>query len=89
MKQQLAELYTAPDGEGSNTEVRVTLYQIMRASMNISTSLSDAAVCAVLMNRRGRETHGAPTMSHLSHVTKNEDRVAECGISVSSTRKPI
>ena len=49
MKQQLAELYTAPDGEGSNTEVRVTLYQIMKASMSISTSLSDAAVCAVLM----------------------------------------
>ena len=47
VKQQLAKLYTAQDGE--DTEVRVTLYQIMKASMNISTSLSDAAVCEVFM----------------------------------------
>merc|ERR1719424_2265452 len=47
VKRQLAELYTDRDGGG--TEVQVTLYQSMEASMNISTSLSDAAICEVFM----------------------------------------
>ena len=47
VKRQLVELYTDRDGGG--TEVQVTLYQSMEASMNISTSLSDATICEVFM----------------------------------------
>ena len=48
VKQQLANLYTQA-GVNSNTEVTVALYQLMEASMNVSSSLSDAAVCQVFI----------------------------------------
>ena len=61
VKQQLAKLYTAEDGEDTeeDTEVRVTLTQIIGASMNISTSLSDAAVCEVFMKALTLDGYGA------------------------------
>ena len=59
VKLQLAELYTAPDGEGGDAEVRVTLYQVMEVSMSISTSLSDVAVCEVLMEALTLDGYGA------------------------------
>jgi len=48
MKQQLANLYTQAD-VSNNTEVTVALYQLMEASMNVSSSLSSAKVCEVFM----------------------------------------
>ena len=64
VKQQLVKLYTAQDGE--DTEVRVTLYQIMEASMNISTSLSDAAVCEVFMEALTLDGYGATCTAAVS-----------------------
>ena len=63
VKQQLVKLYTAKDGE--DTEVRVTLYQIMEASMNISTSLSDA-VCEVFMEALTLDGYGATCTAAVS-----------------------
>ena len=48
VKKQLADLYTQ-DGGSNDTEVKVALFQMMAASMNVSTSLSDSAVCEVFM----------------------------------------
>ena len=61
VEQQLVKLYTAEDGEdtGVDTEVRVTLTQIMGVSMNISTSLSDAAVCEDFMKALTLDGYGA------------------------------
>ena len=64
VKAQLAKLYTAQDGE--DTEVRVTLYQIMEASMNISTSLSAAAVCEVFMEALTLDGYGATCTAAVS-----------------------
>ena len=66
VKQQLAELYAAPDGEGGDAEVRVTLYQIMEISMSISTSLSDVAVCEVLMKALTLDGYGATCTAAVS-----------------------
>ena len=68
VKQQLAKLYTAEDGEDTeeDTEVRVTLTQIMGASMNISTSLSDAAVCEVFMKALTLDGYGATCTAAVS-----------------------
>ena len=64
VKKQLAKLYTAQDSE--DTEVRVTLYQIMEASMNISTSLSAAAVCEVFMEALTLDGYGATCTAAVS-----------------------
>jgi hypothetical protein len=71
VKQQLAKLYTAEDGEDTeeDTEVRVTLTQIMGASMNISTSLSDAAVCEVFMKALTLDGYGATCTAAVSGDT--------------------
>ena len=68
VEQQLVKLYTAEDGEdtGVDTEVRVTLTQIMRASMNISTSLSDASVCEVFMKALTLDGYGATCTAAVS-----------------------
>ena len=66
VKQQLAELYTNQDGGGGDTKVRVTLYQNMEASMNISTSLSDAAVCEIFMETLTLDNHGATCTAAVS-----------------------
>ena len=66
VEQQLAELYTAPGGERSVTEVRVTLYQIMEASMTITTSLYDSAVCDVLMEALTLDGYGATCTAAVS-----------------------
>ena len=68
VKQQLVKLYTAEDGEDTevDTEVRVTLTQIMGASMNISTSLSDAAVCEVFMKALTLDGYGATCTAAVS-----------------------
>ena len=66
VKQQLAELYTASDGERGVTEVRVTLYQIMKASMTITTSLYDSAVCDVLMEALMLDGYGATCTAAVS-----------------------
>jgi outer membrane biosynthesis protein TonB len=65
VKQQLAKLYTAQDA-GNDTEVRVTLYQIVEASMNISTTLSDAAVCEVFMKALTLDGYGATCTAAVS-----------------------
>ena len=68
VEQQLVKLYTAEDGEdtGVDTEVRVTLTQIMGVSMNISTSLSDAAVCEVFMKALTLDGYGATCTAAVS-----------------------
>ena len=68
VEQQLVKLYTAENGEetGVDTEVRVTLTQIMGASMNISTSLSDAAVCEVFMKALTLDGYGATCTAAVS-----------------------
>ena len=68
VEQQLVKLYTAEDGEdtGVDTEVRVTLTQIMGVSMNISTSLSDAAVCEVFMKALTLDGYGATCTAAMS-----------------------
>jgi hypothetical protein len=48
VKKQLVDLYTQSGGS-NDTEVTVALFQLMAASMNVSSSLSDSAVCEVLM----------------------------------------
>ena len=48
VKKQLADLYTQ-DGGSNDTEVKVALFQMMAASMNVSSSLSDPAACEVFM----------------------------------------
>ena len=48
VKKQLVDLYTQSGGS-NDTEVTVALFQLMSASMNVSSSLSDSAVCEVLM----------------------------------------
>ena len=47
VKKQLANQYS--QGGGSNTEVTVALYQMLEASMDTSSSLSDSAVCEIFM----------------------------------------
>ena len=64
VKAELKKLYTAQDG--NDTEVRVTLYQIMEASMDISTSLSDAAVCEVFMEALTLDGYGATCTAAVS-----------------------
>ena len=48
VKQQLTDLYTQ-DGGSNDTEVTVALFQMMAASMNVTSSLSDSAVCEVFI----------------------------------------
>ena len=48
VKQQLTDLYTQ-DGGSNDTQVTVTLFQMLAASMNVTSSLSDSAVCEVFM----------------------------------------
>ena len=48
VKKQLADLYTE-DGGSNGTEVSVALFQMMMTSMNVTSSLSNSAVCEVLM----------------------------------------
>ena len=59
LKQQLAKLYTDRGGKGGDTSVLVTLYQIVEASMNISTPLSAAAVCEIFMQALTLDGYGA------------------------------
>ena len=66
VKQQLAKLYTDRGGEGGDTSVLVTLYQHMEASMNISTSLSAAAVCEVFMEALTLDGYGATCTAAVS-----------------------
>ena len=68
IEQQLVKLYTAEKGEetGLDTEVRMTLTQIMAASMNISASLSDAAVCEVFMKALTLDGYGATCTAAVS-----------------------
>ena len=48
VKQQLTDLYTQDSGS-NDTEVTVALFQMMAASMNVTSSLSLSAVCEVFM----------------------------------------
>ena len=48
VKKQLVDLHTQSGGS-NDTEVTVALFQLMAASMSVSSSLSDSAVCEVLM----------------------------------------
>ena len=48
VKKQLTDLYTQ-DGGSNDTEVTVALFQMMAASMNVSSSLSGSAVCEVFI----------------------------------------
>jgi len=66
VKQQLAKLYTDRGGEGDDMSVLVTLYQHMEASMNISTSLSAAAVCEVFMQALTLDGYGATCTAAVS-----------------------
>ena len=51
VKKQLTDLYTQDgyDGGSNDTEMTVALFQMMAASMNISSSLSGSAVCEVFI----------------------------------------
>ena len=58
-KQQLTKLFNAAVSEVGDTEVRVALHQVMKASMTITTSLSDDVVCEVFMRALVLDGYGA------------------------------